>query len=186
MIESRPSPRTVPTGWKPRAFVLDVDGVLTNGQFLYTVDGKVGKLFGADDHDALLLLKPFVEIRFVTGDKKGIEITRKRIVEDMKFPLDLVSTIQRARWFRENTRPTDTVYMGDGIFDPYVFPHVGYAICPRNGHPTARARADFVTAADGGDRAVAEACLHILERFFEPFDPDHPPKAFGATGEWGL
>jgi 3-deoxy-D-manno-octulosonate 8-phosphate phosphatase (KDO 8-P phosphatase) len=179
-----PSSRVIPTGWKPRSFVLDVDGVLTNGQFLYTVDGKVGKLFGADDHDALLLLKPFLEIRFITGDRKGLEISRKRIVDDMKFPLDLVSTVQRARWFRDNTRPAETVYMGDGIFDPFVFPHVGYGICPRNGHPAARERADYVCGADGGDRAVAEACLHLLARFFEPFDPDRAPASLGG-GEWG-
>ena len=30
----------------PSIFILDVDGVLTNGQFLYTDKGKVMKIFG--------------------------------------------------------------------------------------------------------------------------------------------
>ncbi len=171
-------------GWKPKHFVLDVDGVMTTGHFFYTADGKAGKVFGPDDHDALLLLKPYLEVRFVTGDRKGFEITKRRIVDDMKHPLDLVSTIQRGRWLRESLNPTEAIYMGDGIFDSYVFPHVGYAIAPANAAPHTKARAHFVTEASGGDRAVAEACLHVLERFFSPFDPDRLPESFGGSGEW--
>lgn len=177
---------TRPKDWRPRTFVIDVDGVMTTGHFLYGVDGKTYKIFGPDDHDALLLLRPHLEIRFVTGDRKGFEITRKRIVDDMQFPLDLVSTIRRAAWLREHVTPADTIYMGDGIFDHYVFPLVGYSISPANGFYLARERAEFVTKADGGDRAVAEACLHILESFFTPFDPDRLPEKFAGSGEWSI
>ena len=79
----------------PNIFVLDVDGVLTTGQFLYSTEGKVMKVFGPDDHDGLLLLAPYPEVRFVSGDTNGFEITRKRVVDDMKCPLDLVSTVHR-------------------------------------------------------------------------------------------
>lgn len=178
--------RTLPAGWKPRVFVLDVDGVMTTGQFLYGSEGKAYKVFGPDDHDALLLLKPHLQIQFVSGDRKGFEITRKRIVDDMRFPLELVSTIRRVEWMRERFALKDTVYMGDGVFDPYVFGVVGYSICPADGFYLARERADFVTRASGGSRAVAEACLHLLERFFTPFDPDNPPAGTGSGGEWGV
>ncbi len=176
--------RLIPAGWVPRFFVLDVDGVMTTGHFVYTAEGKVGKVFGPDDHDALLLLKPHLEVRFVTGDRKGFDISKRRIVDDMKMPLDLVSTLKRAEWLSENVDPAATVYMGDGIFDTLVFPHVGYAIAPANAAPHAREHADHVTRASGGDRAVAEACLHLLERFFVPFAPRTQPKQFGGSGEW--
>lgn len=184
-LSSRPK-RSLPVDWKPQVFLIDVDGVMTTGQFLYSTEGKVYKVFGPDDHDALLLLKPYLTIQFITGDRKGFEITRKRIVEDMKFPLELVSTIKRLDWIREHVNPTDTIYMGDGIFDSYVFPLVGYSICPANGFYLTRERADYVTKADGGDRTVAEACLHILERFFAPFDPERLPDKFTESGEWTL
>jgi len=176
--------RPVPEGWVPRFFVLDVDGVMTTGHFFYTAEGKAGKVFGPDDHDALLLLKPHLEIRFITGDRKGFDISRKRIVDDMKLPLDLVSTLERAKWFREHAKPADSIYMGDGIFDSFVFPHVGYAIAPANAAPHTKKRAHHVTESSGGNRAVAEACLHLLERFFKPFDPDRVPESFGGSGEW--
>jgi len=36
-------------------FVLDVDGILTDGRYYYAPEGKAMKIFGADDHDALRL-----------------------------------------------------------------------------------------------------------------------------------
>ena len=187
MSDTRPrAHRELPAGWRPKVFLLDVDGVMTTGQFLYSSDGKAFKVFGPDDHDGLLLLAPYVEIRFVTGDRKGLPISRKRIEEDMKMPLDLVSTLKRLEWITERYNPLDVAYMGDGIFDTFVFAGVGYSICPANGFHLTRDRADFVTTASGGDRAVAEACLHLLERFFAPFGNDGLPSDFASSGEWSL
>ena len=171
----------------PTVFVLDVDGVLTTGHFFYTADGKIMKVFGPDDNDGLSLLEPYLEIRFVTGDRKGFGITKKRVVDDMKYPLDLVSTIKRIEWIEEYYPLENVIYMGDGIFDHYVMKKVGYAIAPANADSYAKKYAHYVTKRKGGDRAVAEACLHILDVFFHPYDPDSKPSdQFNATGEWAL
>lgn len=171
----------------PKCFILDVDGVLTTGSFLYTKDGKQMKVFGPDDNDALSLLKPHLEIRFVTGDKKGFDISRKRIVDHMGFPLDLVSTIRRAEWIGAKYDFQSVIYMGDGIFDHYVMKEVGYSIAPANADKLAKQHANLVTERSGGDRAVAEACLHILERFFVAYDPNHLPSAqLTLSGEWAV
>ena len=133
------------------------------------------KVFGADDNDALSLLKPYIEIRFVSGDKKGFPISRKRIVEDMGYPLDLVSTTHRIQWIADRYPVGSVIYMGDGIFDHYVMRAVGYSIAPGNADSLAKKTANFVTERAGGDRSVAEACLHLLERFFEPYNPEASP-----------
>ncbi|MER2519183.1 MAG: HAD hydrolase family protein [Bdellovibrionales bacterium] len=170
---------------KPKQFILDVDGVMTTGQFLYTPEGKAMKVFGPDDNDALSLLKPYMDIRFVTGDKKGFPISKRRIVDDMGFSLEIVSTIRRIDWIRQQFDPQDVIYMGDGIFDHYVMRQVGYAIAPANSDALAKRHAHFVTQRSGGDRAVAEACLHILERFFAPYNPDMlPSENTKLSGEW--
>ena len=85
---------------KPLVFIADVDGVMTNGQFIYSKNGKVQKIFGPDDHDGLSLLSDFVEIRFITGDKKVL-VFRERIVDDMNFKLNLVSTVKRLDWIKK-------------------------------------------------------------------------------------
>jgi 3-deoxy-D-manno-octulosonate 8-phosphate phosphatase (KDO 8-P phosphatase) len=169
----------------PTCLILDVDGVMTTGHFLYTSDGKVMKIFGPDDNDGLSLLKNNVEIRFITGDKKGFPISKKRIVDDMNYPLDIVSTIHRIEWIRERYPLGEVIYMGDGIFDHYVMREVGYAIAPANADRLAKQHADYVTERKGGDRAVAEACLHIMAKFFTAYEPSALPDAqYKLSGEW--
>ena len=169
---------------KPKVFILDVDGVLTDGGFYYSSEGKVMKKFGADDSDALSLLKPYIEIVFVTGDKRGFSISQKRI-EDMHFKLVLDSTIKRINWIKEHYQANEVIYMGDGIFDHYVMKEVGYSISTSDGDMYAQRYANYITKRKGGKRAVAEACLHILEKFFEAYDESKmPEKCINIGRDW--
>ena len=170
---------------KPEIFIFDVDGVMTDGKFYYTSEGKVMKKFGPDDNDALGLLDPFIKIQFITGDKKGFSISKKRIGDDMKRPIELVSTIQRIDWIEKHFNPKRVIYMGDGIFDSFVFSKVGYSIATANADNYAKNKANYVTSRNGGDRAVAEAVLHVLEKFYEPFDREGVPNLNKSKNEWG-
>lgn len=127
------------------------------------------KKFGPDDSDALSVLKRFMTIHMVSGDKRGFAITKKRM-DDMKFPVDVVSTFERVEWIGQHYDLDQTIYMGDGIYDPLVFKAVGYGIAPNNAFFKTKGEADFITNARGGEGAVAEAVVHILDTFFEPFD----------------
>ena len=75
-------------------FLLDVDGVLTSGSFLYNSEGKVLKEFGPHDSYSLKKLKTKLNISFISADKRGYEISEKRI-SDMGFELSLVSEEDR-------------------------------------------------------------------------------------------
>jgi 3-deoxy-D-manno-octulosonate 8-phosphate phosphatase (KDO 8-P phosphatase) len=150
----------------PEVFVLDVDGVLTDGKFTYTEQGKVSKVFGPDDNDALQILKKHMRIIFVSGDKRGFEISRVRIVDHMGFPLHLVSTINRLDWIRERFDPSKVVYMGDGIFDYLVMKSVRYSIAPSNADSSAKKHSSYTTSRAGSERAVSEACIHLMDKFF--------------------
>ena len=147
-------------------FVFDVDGVMTTGHFLYSASGKVYKIFGPDDNDAIQILSNFMNIQFVTGDKRGFPISKARIVEDMKMPLELVSGMARIEWIEKHWHPKEVVYMGDGIFDGLVFEKVAYSIAPNNADEYVKLKANYVTKQSGGNRAAAEACFHILKKFF--------------------
>jgi 3-deoxy-D-manno-octulosonate 8-phosphate phosphatase (KDO 8-P phosphatase) len=75
---------TLSTSRPPVAFILDVDGVMTDGKFHYSENGKVMKVFGADDSDAFSLLASSLDIHFVSGDRRGFAISKARIADDMK------------------------------------------------------------------------------------------------------
>jgi 3-deoxy-D-manno-octulosonate 8-phosphate phosphatase (KDO 8-P phosphatase) len=151
----------------PRFFVLDLDGVFTNGKFLYSKEGKEFKLFGPDDHDALKAIAGLLEIHVVTADVKGFEISKRRIVDDMDFPLSLVSAKDRPVWIESNFDLLRTIYMGDGFFDHKVFEKVSYGIAPSDALERTKKFANYVTSRGGGERAVTEACIHIAKKFFD-------------------
>jgi 3-deoxy-D-manno-octulosonate 8-phosphate phosphatase (KDO 8-P phosphatase) len=151
----------------PTNFVLDLDGVFTDGKFYYTNEGKYMKVFGADDHDCLTALSNLLMINVVTADSKGFNISQKRIQQDMGFQIDLVSAADRASWISDRFDINKTIYMGDGILDYLVFNKVFYSIAPANALDVTKKEADFVTKNGGGERAVAEACLHIVNKFFK-------------------
>ena len=146
--------------------ILDVDGVLTTGQFLYTTEGKFAKVFGPHDNDGIKLLSSHLSISAVSADKRGFPISKKRVGDDMGLRIDLVPEGERLEWMTKNFNLAETIYMGDGINDAAIFEKVAYSIAPANAFYTAKAKASFVTDAKAGEGAVAEACLHILDRFF--------------------
>lgn len=160
---------------KPAVFVFDVDGVMTDGKFYYTSDGKVMKRFGPDDNDALSFLDNYMKIQFISGDKRGFPITEKRIGQDMNRSVELVSTVRRIEWIEKRYDPKTVIYMGDGIFDSLVFKKVAYSIAPANADSYAKETANYVTNREGGDRAVAEAVFHVIETFFTPINRDLIP-----------
>ena len=148
-------------------FLLDVDGVMTTGQFLYSQDGKEYKVFGPHDNDGLKLIKDKLTIKFITADKRGYPITEKRIVYDMGFELELVSEEDRFEYIKENYGFHNLIYMGDGYHDAKILKASMFGIAPKNARKEARDAADYVTESNSGEGAVIDACLEISRNFFE-------------------
>lgn len=150
---------------KKYVFLLDVDGVVTTGHFLYSQDGKTYKVFGPHDNDGLKLLKDKITINFITADKRGYPITKKRIVDDMGFGLDLVSEQDRFEYIKENYNFKRLIYMGDGYYDAKILKASMFGIAPKNARKEAKRAADYITESNSGSGAVLDACLEIKKRF---------------------
>ena len=147
-------------------FVIDVDGVMTTGQFLYSADGKAYKIFGPHDADGLKMVKDKLNIVFLTADKRGFAISKKRI-DDMGYPLELVTESDRYNYIKEKFGFEKTIFMGDGIFDAKIIKECKFGIAPANAREEAKAAAHFVTNSKSAEGAVCDACLEIKKRFFE-------------------
>jgi YrbI family 3-deoxy-D-manno-octulosonate 8-phosphate phosphatase len=149
--------------------ISDVDGCLTDGKFIYTEDGKVAKLFGAHDNDGVKLLKNFgVDIQFISADKRGFNITKRRI-EDMGCNVELVVEKERSSYIKKKLNGYDIViFFGDGIGDfaaaldnlnDIVF------IAPNNALPIVKDAADFVTNNSGGEGAFFSLAEIVLSNY---------------------
>ena len=100
-------------------FLLDVDGTLSTGEYIWMKREK-NKGIWPDDTDALKLLKKYLHIEFISGDKKGFKISKNRIVDHMGFKLSYVSSYNRIEWILKNFKNRKVIYMADGIFDHKV------------------------------------------------------------------
>ena len=148
----------------PKNFVIDVDGVLSTGQFIYGDSGKLYKIFGPHDSDGLKLIKEKVNVSFISADERGFKISNKR-VSDMGFKLNLVSEEDR-RNHLEKLGFENVIFMGDGYYDALLFSEVNYSIAPANARKEALENADYVTENKAGEGAVMDACIHLNEKFY--------------------
>ena len=158
---------------KPTDFLLDVDGVLTDGGFYYTQSGLTFKKFGQYDTDALkrLNLLTGIKISFVTSDyKSDINIRR---CHDMDFECHkCTNPYNRFDWVSQRYILEKTIYMGDSFTDYLTFKNVYYSIAPNNAMQIIKNMVNYKTPSNGGNGAVAEACIHIYDLFFKKQDED--------------
>ncbi len=148
-----------------QVFILDVDGILTDGKFHYDKYGnKSHKIFGPDDSDALALLSNAIEIKFLSADKRGFEISKSRVL-DMGYSIDNVSSKDRLNWIASKYELSKVAYMGDGFYDPMTLMRVGYGISTKTSSKASQIASDYITKTSGSERAISEAVLHLSIRF---------------------
>ena len=143
-----------------RNFLLDVDGVLTNGKFIYNSNGKIMKMFGAHDNDGLKLIKDKLNISFITSDKRGFEISKRRI-NDMGFHLVYCDEDEKYEYVNQNYNLKTLIYMADGYHDIKILKNCFYSIAPKNALDIVKDVSKYITTREGGDGAVFEACLQL-------------------------
>lgn len=142
--------------------VFDVDGVLTDGTFTYSVDGKTSKTFGSHDSDALSILREFCEITFVTADRRGFEVSKKRLA-DMGFDLQLSNSINRLELIKSLLVNRKVLFVADSFTDIDTMKMADISVVPKNAHTKAKQNANLVLKVAGGQGAVSEVCFLIID-----------------------
>ncbi len=161
-------PQALERATQIRILVLDVDGVLTNGQVFFGPDGKESiKGFDIQDGFGIKLLQSVgIECAVITGrhskmvlgrcDELGITNVFTG-VQDKK--LALLELQQRIAF----NPAIDLAVMGDDWPDLSIMQFASLRIAPAQAHEAVRQVAHYVTQAKGGFGAVREACDLILK-----------------------
>jgi len=149
--------------------LMDVDGVLTDGQILLLTDaqGGVRELKGFDVSDG-------VGITFVhrVGLRTGI-ITGRRSESVAARAKELgMEIVEEGTWQKLETYEkvraavqlddSRIAYIGDDLQDLPLLRRVGFAVAPANAQPEVKAVCHMVTEKPGGRGAVREALDFIL------------------------
>ncbi len=148
-----------------KAFVFDVDGVLTDGQLYFSGDGEQLKSFSVHDGLAISWLRQLkMPIGIVTGRKSSI-VTRRG--SELGFDpiiqgqLDKLTGLQNiaSKW---QLPLSEIAYFGDDWPDLRALMHCGLAVTVANAPPALTNVADYVCANPGGRGAAREVIEWLL------------------------
>jgi 3-deoxy-D-manno-octulosonate 8-phosphate phosphatase (KDO 8-P phosphatase) len=160
--------------WKsclPRAkglklFLLDVDGILTDGTITYTHEGNEIKSFHTRDGFGLkLLMDSGVEVGLITARES--EAVNRR-VQDLGIKYAYQNARNKLEVFEHlleklGLQPSEVGYMGDDWLDLPLLVRVGFAATVADGAPEVLQMVHYVTKRQGGRGAVREVCDLIME-----------------------
>lgn len=148
-----------------KCVILDVDGVLTDGQIHYTNNGDEIKSFHV--HDGLgikMLLNANVEVAVITSRESAIitrrmnELGVKHVYQSAKNKLIAYENLKE----RLNLSDEQIAMVGDDLPDVPILNKVGLRITVANAASGMTNHTDWQTAKSGGHGAVREICEFIL------------------------
>lgn len=148
-------------------FVMDVDGVLTDGQVIYGSSGEEIKAFNIKDGLGLKLLqKGGLKTAIITGRTSEMVVRRATelgidwLVQGREDKLTALQKLADNQKFELE----EVAYIGDDLPDLAAIQSVGAGIAVADAQPQIRQAAKFVTQNPGGHGAVREACEWLLHQ----------------------
>jgi len=148
-----------------RLVTCDVDGVLTDGRIYVDDHGHEAKAYSVHDGLGLkMLLAAGIEVGWITGSKAPGVAHRARMLGVEHLLLGADDKLSGWDRLRAELRlpAVACAHIGDDLPDVPVFVSCGLAITVPHASAAVRARAHYVTRAEGGFGAVREVCEMIL------------------------
>lgn len=148
-----------------RLFLVDVDGVLSDGGIVYDGDGRESKRFHVrDGHGIKLLQRAGVEVGILSGRSSEAVSVRAR---ELGISLVRQGAFDKVAVWEEilNARgvpPEETAFVGDDIVDLPLLRKVGFAAAVADAEEYVASAADYVSSRPGGQGAVREIIEFVL------------------------
>ena len=153
-----------------KLLILDVDGILSNGQIIYAADGIETKAFNVQDGVGIKSLNRYgILTAIITGrsssivDKRASEIGIDYVIQGRDDKLSALNELLSMLNPTLHITAIDCAYMGDDLPDIKAMQSVGFAATVPNAHAEVINRSDMVTTREGGHGAVREVCDLILK-----------------------
>ncbi len=149
-----------------KLLLLDVDGVLTSGQIIYSGKNIETKMFNVRDGLGIRLLQTAgIKVGIVTGRTSAALLNRcndlgiTMIYDGIKSKGEILDSILSAT----HLQTQDVAFVGDDLPDLSLMKRVGVSIAVGDAHEAVKKNADIITHRNGGEGAVREVCEMILD-----------------------
>jgi 3-deoxy-D-manno-octulosonate 8-phosphate phosphatase (KDO 8-P phosphatase) len=155
-------------------FVLDVDGVLTDGSLICAPDGAIWRNMNAKDGYAIQsILKCGMKLAIITsGD--GLGVLQKLETFGVTLIYSNVKSKEEALidFTHQQQIPLENiVFIGDDIPDYYAMKRSGMSACPADAVEEIKQICHYVSPVEGGKgcvRDIAEQILKAQNKWFKP------------------
>lgn len=151
---------------KIRAFVFDVDGVLSHHDMALSPEGELIRTSCAKDGYAIMysIRKGYIIAVISGGGAPGIrERLEKLGVKDiyLKIP-NKVEALEEVM-NKYTLRPEEIMYMGDDIPDYTVMTMVGLPVCPLDACEEIKSVSRYISDIEGGKGCVRDVVSQVLK-----------------------
>jgi 3-deoxy-D-manno-octulosonate 8-phosphate phosphatase (KDO 8-P phosphatase) len=158
-----------------KAFIFDVDGVLTDGSVTLMPDGEQVRIMNIKDGYALqLAVKKGYKIAIISGGRSEMVRSRLNKLGVTDVYLGIESKIDTYKEFLEiyELQNEEVLYMGDDIPDYEVMKRVGIPTCPFDSAPEIKDISVYISQQKGGKGAVRDVIEQVLKLHGKWFDKD--------------
>lgn len=146
--------------------VTDVDGVLTNGQLMFTAEGEHFKSFNTLDGQGIKMLQSCgIEVAIITGRTSDMVLKRAS-----DLGIETVIQGREDKWValepmlnERGLSPEEVAYVGDDWPDLACIRRVGVGVAVSNADAAVKDYADYITDRRGGEGAFREVADMLLK-----------------------
>jgi len=155
-------------------FVLDIDGVLSDGSILVTNQGEQLRTMSTRDGLAIsMALKKGYNIVIISGGNDQSVVHRFNYlgIKDVFLGVDDKIKVLRDYFNQKGIKPENALYMGDDIPDYYAMQECGVKTCPKNAVVEIKEIVDYISDKDGGKgcvRDIIEQVMRVKGDWFKP------------------
>ena len=151
---------------KTKAFILDVDGVMTDGGIMPIEGGMdfIRKYNAKDGYAIAYAVRRGYKVCVITGGHGNLLRSRMERLGVTKLYLNCMDKIAAMdEFFAEyDIDPATTIYMGDDIPDLECMERVGIPVCPADACPEVIEASRYVSEFGGGKGAVRDIVEQTL------------------------
>lgn len=152
---------------KLELLVLDVDGVLTEGDLILIGEEQEAKRFSFHDGLGLVLLRSAGLKIALMSDRQSAALARRAVELSVDEVAPVVAGNKEASLeallVKLELEPDQVGYVGDDLRDVPPMRRVGLPVAVANARPQVKARSVYVTRSTGGSGAVREVAEWLLE-----------------------
>lgn len=150
---------------KITTFMLDVDGVLTDGSITLMPNGEaVRKMNSRDGYAIQLAVKKGYRVVVITGGSS--QLVKDRLtalgVQDVYLKAYDKLDVYEEYMMIHDLNPEEVLYMGDDLPDYEVMSRIGIPTCPANAATEIREISTYVSPINGGEGCVRDVIEKVL------------------------